>query len=156
MTMSKASFIYVTYIRTTPEKLWHALTDPEFNKQYWLGAHQESEWKKGSPWKIVYDDGRITDAGEILEIEPHKRIVIKWRNEFIPDFKAAGFTRCTFEIEQAGEMTKLAITHQAEKDGPNKLIDEGVSKGWPLILSSLKSLLETGKALSRPAQPAKS
>ena len=145
--MSKASFVYVTYIRTTPEKLWTALTDAEFNRRYWRGAHQESDWKKGAPWRIMFEDGRVADSGEILEIEPHKRIVIKWRNEFLPEFKAEGYTRCTFDIEPAGEMVKLSVTHEAEADGPHRLIEEGVSKGWPMILSSLKSLLETGEAL---------
>jgi uncharacterized protein YndB with AHSA1/START domain len=148
--MSKASFVYVTYIRTTSEKLWQALIDPEFNRRYWIGAHQESSWKKGEPWKIVFDDGRMADSGEILDIEPGKRIVIKWRNEFRPDFKAAGFTRCTFDIEPAGDdMMKLSVIHESEADGPNKMIEEGVSKGWPMILSSLKSLLETGQPLPR-------
>jgi uncharacterized protein YndB with AHSA1/START domain len=151
--MSKASFVYVTYIRTTPEKLWQALTDPEFNRQYWFDAHQETDWKKGSPWKLVFSDGRIADAGEILDIEPLKRIVIKWRNEFLPDFKAAGYTRCTMDIEQTGEMLKLTVLHEAEAEGPHKLIEEGVSRGWPIILSSLKSLLETGNALPGTDRP---
>lgn len=150
--MSKASFVYVTYIRTTPERLWQALTDPEFNRQYWFGAYQESDWKQGSSWKIVLDDGRVADAGEIVEIEPQRRVVIRWRNEFMPDFKADGYTRCTFEIEDTGGLVKLSVLHEAEKEGPHRLIAEGVSKGWPMILSSLKSLLETGKALQRPDQ----
>ena len=151
--MSKASFVYVTYIRTSPEQLWQALTDPEFNRQYWFDAHQETDWKKGSPWKLVFSDGRVADAGEILDIEPLKRIVIKWRNEFLPDFKAAGYTRCTMDIEQTGEILKLSVLHEAEAEGPHKLIEEGVSKGWPIILSSLKSLLETGSALPGTDRP---
>jgi uncharacterized protein YndB with AHSA1/START domain len=145
--MSKASFVYVTYIRTTPEKLWQALTDAEFNRQYWLGGHQQSDWKKGSPWRIVFPDGRVTDVGEILEVEPPQRLVIKWRNESIPDFSASGYTRCTMDMERMGEMMKLSVRHEAEADGPNKMIEEGVSMGWPRILSSLKSLLETGVPL---------
>ena len=151
--MSKASFVYVTYIRTTPEKLWQALTDPEFNRQYWFDAHQETDWKKGSPWKLVFSDGRIADAGEILDIEPLKRIVIRWRNEFLPDFKAAGYTRCTMDMEQTGEMMKLTVLHEGEAEGPHKHIEEGVSRGWPIILSSLKSLLETGSALPGTDRP---
>ncbi|MER9676534.1 SRPBCC family protein [Mesorhizobium sp. M0208] len=141
-------FVYVTYIRTSPEKLWQALTEPEFQRQYFLGAQMLSDWKQGSAWKMVYTDGRVTDNGEVLEIDPPKRIVLKWRNEFMPEIKADGYTRCTFAIEQEGEMVKLAITHEA--DGPHKLLGH-VANGWPLILSSLKSLLETGKGLSRPA-----
>ncbi|MDW6024154.1 SRPBCC family protein [Mesorhizobium sp. BAC0120] len=145
--MSKASFVYVNYIRTTPEKLWEALTDPEFNREYWMGATLETDWKKGSSWKLVFSDGRVADAGEILEIEPQKRIVLRWRNEFMPEFKADGYTRCTLEMERVDEMMKLTVLHEAEAEGPHKLIEEGVSRGWPRILSSLKTLLETGAAL---------
>ena len=145
--MSNA-FVYVTYIRTTPEQLWEALIEPEFHQQYFLGAQMQSDWKQGSAWKMVYADGRVTDSGEILEIDPSRRLVIKWRNEFMPEVKADGYTTCTFVIKQEGDMMKLAVTHAA--DGPHKLL-EHVGNGWPLVLSSLKSLLETGKGLSRPA-----
>jgi uncharacterized protein YndB with AHSA1/START domain len=144
--MSKPIFRYVTYIRTSPEKLWRALTRPEFTKQYWFGTHQESTWKPGSPWKLVFADGSVADAGEIVEAEAPTRLVIKWCNEFVPEIKADGYTRCTFEIEQEGQLTKLAVTHEAEADKPHKLI-EAVSQGWPRVLSSLKSLLETGAGL---------
>jgi uncharacterized protein YndB with AHSA1/START domain len=144
MTDAANTFIYVTYIRTTPEKLWEALIEPEFNKKYWMGAHQVSDWKQGSPWKIILADGRVADSGEILEIEPMKRVVLKWRNEFMPEMKAEGFTRCTYDIEETNGMMKLTVTHQA--DNAHKLI-KAVSNGWPLILSGLKSLLETGEAL---------
>jgi uncharacterized protein YndB with AHSA1/START domain len=138
-------FVYVTYIRTTPEKIWDALVNPEFAKQYWFGAHMQSEWKKGAAWKIVLDDGRIADTGEIVEIEKPKRLVIKWRNEFMPEIKAEGWSRCTIELEPAGESVKLTVLHEIDKDG-SKLI-QAVSGGWPKILSGLKSLLETGKPL---------
>ncbi len=148
--MSKASFVYVSYIRTTPEKLWEALVNPEFNRQYWFGAHQESEWTKGAEWKLVFADGRVADAGEVVEVDPPRRLVLKWRNEFRPEVKADGFTSCTFEIERDGELVKLTVTHEAAT-AAHKLID-AVSKGWPLVLSSLKSLLETGEALPRTDQ----
>lgn len=144
MTDAASTFIYVTYIRTTRERLWEALTKPEFNRQYWLGAHQESDWKVGSPWKIVFADGRIADSGEVLEIEPMKRVVLKWRNEAMPEMKAEGFTRCTYDLEETGGVMKLTVTHEA--DGAHKFIG-AVSKGWPQILSGLKTLLETGEAL---------
>ncbi|MFZ5672949.1 MAG: SRPBCC family protein [Pseudomonadota bacterium] len=144
--MSKSVFIYVTYIRTTAEKLWWALTDPEFNRQYWAGAYQQSEWRKGASWTITLADGRTSNMGEILDIEPLRRIVIRWRHEIPADLKAEGYTRCRIEIEPHGEVMKLSIAHESETDGPNKLID-AVSRGWPQILASLKSLLETGAAL---------
>jgi len=97
--MSKPEFVYVTYIRTTPEKLWHALTDPAMMKQYWFGAHAESDWKAGSFWRLMLQDGRVADAGEILEADPPKRLLIRWRNEFMPEMRAEGFTRCTMTLE---------------------------------------------------------
>lgn len=140
-----SKFVYVTYIRTTPEKLWDALLKPEFTKQYWAGTWQESSWEKGSSWKIMIPDGRVADSGEIVEIDKPKRLVLKWRNEFMPELKAEGYSRCVFELEASGEAVKLTITHEIDRDG-SKLID-GVSSGWPHILASLKSLLETGESL---------
>ncbi|MBV9571407.1 MAG: SRPBCC family protein [Alphaproteobacteria bacterium] len=139
-------FVYVTYIRTTPEKLWEALTTPTFMKRYWYGVVAESDWKPASPWKLILPDGRTADTGEILEAEQPKRLVIKWRNEFRPQLKAEGYTRCTMEIAQEGDITKLSIVH--EIDIPDSKTIEAVSGGWPRILSNLKSLLETGEPLS--------
>ncbi|MGZ5172494.1 MAG: SRPBCC family protein [Burkholderiales bacterium] len=138
-----STFVYVTYIRTTPEKLWSALTDTDFMQQYWFNMRVESDFKKGSPWKIVYPDGRVTDTGEILESVPPKRLVIKWRNEFKPELKAEGYAICTMDIEPAGGPVKLTITHTIDKK--NAKFIEAVSGGWPKVLSNLKSLLETGE-----------
>jgi uncharacterized protein YndB with AHSA1/START domain len=140
-------FVYVTYIRTTPDKLWEALTTPEFTKQYWFGCSQECDWKVGDEWKLMFGDGRVADTGEVLEIDPPRRLVLSWRNEFRPELKAEGYSRATFDIAFAGDMVKLTVTHEIDKEG-SKFI-EAVSGGWPSILSSLKSLLETGKALER-------
>ena len=145
--MSDAKFVYVTYIRATPERIWEALTTPEFQRKFWFGGHQDSEWRDGSSWTLRMPEIGIADAGEILEAERPKKIVIKWRNEFRPELKAAGFTRCTYEIEAAGEMTKLTVIHEAPATGQPMI--EAVSNGWPMILSSLKSLLETGQPLPR-------
>ena len=141
--MARSTFVYVTYIRTTPERLWSALTnDTEFMKQYWFGVHCESGWKAESPWKMLYPDGTVVDAGEILEAEPPKRLVIRWRNEWNPEFKAEGDSLCTIELEPIGSSVKLSITHTMEREA-SKLIT-AVSGGWPKIISNLKSLLETG------------
>jgi uncharacterized protein YndB with AHSA1/START domain len=141
--MSKSTFVYVTFIRTTAEKLWVALTSPEFTKQYWFGTHQDCEWKAGSSWKLIFPDGRLADSGEILEADRPKRLVIKWRNEFRPELKAEGYSRCTMELEPVENTVKLTITHVMDQPG-SKLI-EAVSNGWPRILSNVKSLLETGQ-----------
>ena len=138
-----STFVYVTYIRTTPEKLWSALTDTDFMRQYWFNMRVESDFKKGSPWKIVYPDGRVTDTGEILKSVPPKRLVIKCRNEFKPELKAEGYAICTMDIEPAGGAVKLTITHTIDKK--NAKFIEAVSGGWPKVLSNLKSLLETGE-----------
>ena len=146
---ARSSFVYVTYIRTTAEKLWSALTNPDFIQQYWLGVRAEAEWRLGGSWKITYPDGRITDTGEVLEFVPLKRLAIKWRNEFRPKLKAEGWSLCTMEIEPAaGEAVKLTVTHSIERE-ESKLI-EAVSGGWPRILSNLKTLLETGSVALPP------
>jgi len=143
--MSRSTFVYVTYIRTTPDKLWSALTDAEFMKQYWFGVRCESKWTAGSPWKMVRPDGRLTDSGEIVESDPPRRLVIRWQHQDRPELKAEGPSRCTMELEPIGTAVKLSITHTIDRD-PSKFI-EAVSGGWPKILSNLKSLLETGQTI---------
>jgi len=143
--MAKDRFVYVTYIRTTPEKLWEALLMPEFTRQYWFGVTLESDWKKGSTWKMVFPDGRVTDSGEVLEVEKPKRIVLKWLNEWRPELNAEGFSRCTMEIEPVEGATKLTVIHEIDKS-ESKVI-EAVGGGWPRILSNLKTLLETNEPL---------
>jgi uncharacterized protein YndB with AHSA1/START domain len=143
--MANSRFAYVTYIRTTPQKLWRALIDPEFTRRYWVETWQESEWKPGASWRLMIPDGRVGDSGEILEIEPERRLVLSWRVEFKPELRAEGHSRLTYELEKQGESVKLTVIHEIEKPG-SKLI-EAVSGGWPMILASLKSLLETGESL---------
>ncbi len=143
--MANDRFLYVIYIRTTAERLWDALTKPEFTREYWCACSLNSDWKPGSSWKLMIPDGRVGDGGEIVEIEKPRRLVLTWRNEFIPELREEGYSRCTFELEQAGEMVKLTVTHEMDK--PQSKLISGVSNGWPAILSSLKSLLETGNSL---------
>lgn len=139
--MHGSTFVYVTYIRILPEKLWHALTTPEIIQQYRFGMKVESEWKIGSTWRM-YADGSLMDSGEILASVSHQRLVLSWLNEWKPEFKAEGTSRCVFEIEPRGASAKLTLTHSMEQPG-SKFI-AAVSEGWPLVLSNLKSLLETG------------
>ena len=149
--MARSTFVYVTYIRTTPEKLWSALTDAEFMKQYWFGNHCESQWTVGSSWKNVYPDGRVTDVGEIVAAEPPRRLVIRWQHHDKPELKAEGASLCTIELEPCGSAVKLSLTHTIERE-PSKLI-EAVSGGWPKVLSNLKSLLESGSIALRDPYP---
>jgi len=148
--MTKSTFVYVTYIRTTPEKLWSALTDDtEFMKQYWFGTYCESEWKAGAAWKMIQPGGGVSDAGEIVEADPPRKLVIRWQHTIRPELTAEGFSLCTYELEPTAGAVKLCITHTIERD-PSKFI-EAVSGGWPKIISNLKSLLETGSiALQEP------
>jgi uncharacterized protein YndB with AHSA1/START domain len=143
-----SKYVYVTYIRTTPEKLWDALTNPEFQKQYWFGMYQECDWTPGSPWKMLFSDGKVADSGEVVETARPHRIVFRWRNEFREEMKAEGVALCTYEIERDGELCKLTVRHEIAAE-PSKFI-EAVSSGWPMVFASLKSLLETGTPLRRP------
>ena len=142
--MAESQFVYVTFIRTTPEKLWRALMDPEFTRQYWFASVQECEWKPGARWNIKFPDGRVADSGEIVEIDPPKKLVLKWRHELYPELTGEGYSRLTYELEPRGELVKLTLTHVMDKS-ESKFI-KAVSGGWPIILASLKSLLETGES----------
>jgi len=142
--MSPDRFFYVIYIRTTQEKLWDALLKPEFTRQYWAGCWHDCAWTVGASWKLMIPDGRVGDSGEIVEIDPPRKLVLSWRNEFT-EMREEGYSRATFELEAMGDMVKLTVAH--EIDRPKSKLIEAVSNGWPSLLSSLKSLLETGDSL---------
>jgi len=144
--MAESSFVYVTYIRTTPQALWTALTDTDFIPQWWMGVRAQSDWRVGSPWTLTLPDGRLADSGEILECEPPTRLVIKWKNEFMPELAAEGWSRCVFELETKDEAVKLTVTHSIDR--PDSKLVKAVSGGWPHILSNLKTLVETGTPLT--------
>lgn len=147
-TAPRSVYVYVSYIRTTPEALWHALTDPEFTQQYWFGMRAECEFKTGSPWKLVASsDGAVWDSGEIIESVPPRRLVIRWAHRMKPELRAEGDSICTMEVEPGKGQCKLTITHTVERAG-SKLV-EAVSAGWPQVISNLKSLLETGTTAPR-------
>ena len=143
-----SQFVYVTYIRTTVDRLWSALTSSDFARQYWLGMKPEAEWKLGGAWRLTFPDGRVADTGEIVAFEPSKRLGIRWRNEFRPELKAEGWSLCTMELEPVGDAVKLTVTHGIEREKAQFI--EAVSGGWPQILSNLKSLLETGATILPP------
>ena len=143
--MNQSRFVYVTFIRTTPSKLWQALTDPKIVRQWRFGMTVECAWKKGSSWKMTRQDGTLTDSGQIQEIDPPRRIVIHWQVEWMQDLKAEGPSRCIFELEPTDGAVKLSLTH--EMDRPESQFIGAVSVGWPMVLSNLKSLLETGEVV---------
>ena len=141
--MNKEKFVYVTYIATTPEKVWKALIDGELTRQYWKGDNV-SDWKPGSKWKHVRPDasGTVRVVGEVLESVPNKRLVMSWANP-ADEADRAQHARVAIDIEDTGEMVRLTITH--DELSPEML--RSISGGWPLVLASLKSFLETGRPL---------
>lgn len=141
----KSTFVYTTYIRTTPDKLWQALTDREFMTQYWFGMHIASDWQTGAPWRMLSGDGRTMDEGTVLESDPPRKLVLRWRNRWKPEFEAEGDTLCTLTLQPEGDTVRLHIVHESEQ--PHSGLIEAVSGGWPKILSNLKSLLETGAVI---------
>jgi uncharacterized protein YndB with AHSA1/START domain len=143
--MARSSFVYVIYIASTPDVVWKALIDGEFTRQYW-GHENVSDWKPGSPWahRDAGADGKIRLIGEVLESRPPHRLVITWVE---PKDKANRdrHSRVAFDIEPVGGMVRLTVTHDDLE--PGSQMDTSIRIGWPRVLSSLKSLLETGKPL---------
>ena len=145
--MDKPKFVYVTYIITTPEKLWNALKNSEMTRQYWGNRTNASDWKAGSKWehRDVDDPMKIDIVGKVLEIDPPRRLVLSWASP--QDAKdESKHTRVSFDIEQIGDAVRLTITHEDFTPGTDMLTR--ISYGWPIVLSGLKTLLETGKSLS--------
>jgi uncharacterized protein YndB with AHSA1/START domain len=141
--MQKPKLVYSTYIRTTPKEVWAAITKPEFTKQYWGGASNVSDWKKGSKWEHRFEEEAdpVYIVGNVLESVPPKKLVVSWAD---PD-KLAEKSRVTYEIVPLEGMVNLIVTHDKLKAGSP--MTKGVSNGWPRVLSSLKTFLETGKGL---------
>ena len=152
------TFVYATYIRTTPEKLWEALTNGDFTEKYWMGFRFEGELKAGGRMRILPPKGEehLGDhAGEVLECEPFRKLVYTWnqKDKDRPEVtkKRKGLSRVTYELKPMGDQVRLRLIHEnllpedINRD-PNTF--QGVNNGWPAVLSSLKSLLETGQAIS--------
>lgn len=145
--MSKPEFAYVTYIETSAEKLWEALTSSEFSRRYWFGTDVVSDWKVGSSFALVMD-GETTDVGEILEVEKPRRLSYTFHHILNEAARKERPSRVTFVLEPYGKLIKLTLTH--EEFATDSVVLDGISKGWPAILSSLKSMLESGQALTIP------
>lgn len=145
MDKSKPKFVYVTHINTTPEKLWEALTTADFTRQYWGGHRIQSDWKVGAPVKFAKADGSIDDKGLVLGCEPPKILSYTWNGSSCRGDIHENETRVTFEITNTFGVTTLTVTHEGFEPG-SKLLNE-VTNGWQAVLSSLKTLLETGEAL---------
>ena len=143
--MNSVQFVYVTYINTAPEKVWDALIDNEMIKQYWSRHKNMSDWKVGSTWLHQdYDSGTTDIEGKVIEIEAPQRLVLTWTgaNE---DLRSEKPSRVTFDIRPFLDVARLTLTHD-ELEAGSKMF-EGITAGWPVVLSSLKTLLETGRPL---------
>jgi uncharacterized protein YndB with AHSA1/START domain len=141
--MSKPEFVYTTYIETSAEKLWHALTDGDFTERYWFGNRVTSDWVVGSPYRFDRE-GAGTVEGKVLESEPPKRLAYSW-DPCSQEAKRERTSRVTFDLEPRGKVVKLTVTHDNLDEGGKTLRD--ISGGWPMVIASLKSFLETGHAL---------
>lgn len=142
--MQKSKLVYTTYIRSTPKKVWDAITQPKFTRQYWGGLANVSDWKKGSTWDMATegDKPEIYTTGKVLESTPPKRLVLSW----IDPENLNDISRVTYEIETVKDSVCLTVTHDEFKAGST--MPERVNGGWPRVLSSMKSFLETGKGLA--------
>jgi uncharacterized protein YndB with AHSA1/START domain len=144
--MAESRFLYVTYIRATPQRIFEALTDPAKNKLFWSGYSQRTSWAKGADYAIVSGDGEAWDTGKVLACDAPRRISVTWTHQKDAAMKAEGESVATFDIEPVNDhVTRLTVTHTIGVV-PSTFI-EAVSTGWPSILASLKSLLETGTGL---------
>lgn len=141
--MSNEKFVYVTYIATTPQKVWQALLDGEVTRQYW--QHENvSDWTPGAKWQLVAGDEKRTvkHVGQIVECVPDKRLVLTW-GDVADAADPAKHSRLAIDIETVGEMVRVTVTHDQLSDDMRRRI----TNGWPRVLSSLKSFLETGRPL---------
>ena len=138
--------IFEIYIKTTPERLWEAITDSEVRSKYQFGVHITSDWTPGSPFLMAPDGGEPLGEGENLEVDPPRRLVQTMRALWGDDVKAEGTSRVTWEIEPVEDSCRLTVTHDQLREGAN----EQLYGGWPMILSGLKTWLETGEVLTTP------
>jgi uncharacterized protein YndB with AHSA1/START domain/DNA-binding transcriptional ArsR family regulator len=139
--------VFEIYIKTTPERLWQAITDSELRSRYTFGVGVESDWTPGSSYEAVHPQAQMRiSAGENLEVDPPRRLVQSFNALWSDEVKAAGTSRVTWEIEPVGDSCRLLVTHDQLPEGANPEL----YGGWPMILSGLKTLLETGEDLTTP------
>ena len=138
--------VFEIYIKTTPERLWEAITDEEMRQKYSFGVGVTSDWTPGSSYKASVPGAIDIAAGENLEVDPPRRLVQSFNALWSDEVKSEGTSRVTWEIEQVGDSCCLTVTHDELSEGANSEL----YGGWPMILSGLKTLLETGETLTTP------
>jgi uncharacterized protein YndB with AHSA1/START domain len=144
--MDHPKTVYVTYIATTAERLWQALTQAEFTTRYFFGLRVESDWRVGSPLALYRTDGELHVTGEVIECDPPRRLAYTWNVVSLAKYRNLPRTEVTYELESLGEVVRLTMTERHEGLRDERLL-EGGRRGWPVILCNLKTLLETGQAL---------
>lgn len=151
MSKEMTSFVYVTYIRSTPEKVFEAITKPEIARRYW-GHENVSDWKLGSTWEHVRanEERTVQVVGKVVEVAPPTRLVITWTGAS-QAADPASYSRVIFEVAPYEDMVRLTVTHDELEAGSG--MAKGIQQGWPIVLSSLKSLLETGQGIDVFAKP---
>jgi uncharacterized protein YndB with AHSA1/START domain len=148
----KPATVYTIYIASTPEKIWQALTTAEFSRQYFAGLAVEAELKIGGAFIARAPDGSIHISGEVIECDPPRKLTITWNVNWPALVEKLGITLVTYEIERAGDAVRLTLTQAHDRPIDDDILSGG-RQGWPAILSSLKSLLETGEALVIKMEP---
>src|SRR3954449_6550796 len=146
------SLVYTTYIAATPERIWEALTTPEFSRKYFFGFAVDAELKIGGAFLVRAPDGSVHINGEVIECEPARKLTVTWNVNWPGLVEKLGSTLVTYEIEPAGESVRLTLTEAHDRPLDDDILSGGRA-GWPAIVSSLKSLLETGNALVIKMEP---
>lgn len=140
--MGRSTFTYISYIRATPKTVWAAFHDAGMQSRAWMGHTLKSDWRQSSPWRMVSLDGRVANSGEVLEIDPPRRLALSYRSDHVPEWQSEGYSCACFELESLGGATKFTVTHTMDR--PESKLIAAASASWPLILSNFKSLIETG------------
>ena len=148
----KPKTVYVSYIAATPQQVWDALTQGDFTRQYFFGRTIEIEPREGGAFILRMPDGRIDVTGRVVVWEPPRRLSVTWKVDWIEEMRDLPECLVTYEIAQAGESVRLTLTEAHQWDVPDDLLSGGRA-GWPAILSSLKSVLETGRPLALKLEP---
>jgi uncharacterized protein YndB with AHSA1/START domain len=148
----KPAIVYTIYIASTPEKVWEALTRAEFSRKYFSGHAVEVDLRVGGAFIMRTPDGALHISGEVIEYEPLRKLTVTFNVNWPALVEKLGPTLVTYEVEQAGDAVKLTMLQSHDRDISDDILSGGRA-GWPAILSSLKSLLETGHALAIEMQP---